>query len=274
MGFNTTNDSVLQTEEYEKYYIGTVVENNDPLGLGRIKANVPGLYEKDRGELPWIAPHRESPFGFGKSQKGPYGWYGVPQIDSPVKVELQDGDEHKPLYSYVHLKPHANPLFMNATHWGYQDPSGNILDVDMQNQIYKFTHSSGATVTFNADGTVTETNKGETHTINGNLTITLTGNININAQGPINLTSSGVITYQASQHHFIGPIVADGSISAAGSITDSTGSGNTKTMADMRNVYNSHKHAVSGVQGGGDTVESDTPTPQAFFVENNNDEEE
>jgi hypothetical protein len=266
MGFNNINDSVLHTEEYDKYYIGIVVENNDPLGLGRIKANVPGLYEKDRGELPWIAPHRESPFGFGKSNKGPYGWYGVPQIDAPVKVELQDGDEHKPLYSYIHLKPHTNPLFKDANHWGYQDPSGNILDVDMQNNIYKFTHSSGATVTFNADGTVTSTNKGETHTIDGNLTITVSGNVTINVQGTVNVTSSGTATYQASEHHFIGPIIADNSISAAGSITDSTGSGNTKTMADMRNVYNGHQHSVPGVEGGGDTVTSNPPNQQTFIA--------
>jgi len=244
-GFNTVNDSLNHVESYDnKFYIGTVTANNDPEGLGRIQANVPGLYNSTEGEVPWIGPHRESPFGFGKSETGPYGIYGVPPIGATVKVELQDGDEHRPLYSNVHTKPSVNPVFMSPTVWGFQDPSGTILIVDMNAGTWKFVHSSGSSVEYFPSG---------------DLTLQAKGNISINASANINFTAEGTATYTASTHTFHGPLEADSTISAAGDITDQTSTGNSQTMGNMRTIYNEHRHEYDD---NGTPNYTDPPIPQ------------
>lgn len=50
-------------------------------------------------------------------------------------------------------------------------------------------------------------------------------------------------------------------LKVSGDIIDNAGS-NTKTMAQMRQIYDSHNHLVRNVQGGSSTVTSDSPTQQ------------
>jgi hypothetical protein len=50
-----------------------------------------------------------------------------------------------------------------------------------------------------------------------------------------------------------------GDIEAGGNITDNTDSGNTKTLKDLRESYDQHRHLVKNVQGGGSSINSETP---------------
>ena len=71
---NSVNDSMKHSEDYgDGYYVGIVTNNNDPLGIGRVQANVPGLYDTSKGPVPWIGPIKDSPYGFGVSSTGPFG---------------------------------------------------------------------------------------------------------------------------------------------------------------------------------------------------------
>ena len=276
MGFNTVNDSVNNTEDYgEGYYAGTVASNADSEGIARIQANVPGLYDGSRGPIPWIGAIKDSPYGFGTGAKGPYGVYGFPQVGSVVKVELQNGDEHQPLYTPLYTVPNAHPWFNVASRWGYVDPSGNSLQVDMSANTWTWTHESGDSISYDGSGNVVRIVKGndtstitgnedqtisgsQTSTISGSLTFQVTGTANINCSA-FNLTSSGTATYTASLHQFNGPINASATISAQGDITDSIASGNGQTMANMRTSFNIHRHFYDD---DGTQNETDVPTPQ------------
>src|SRR5271168_4462456 len=150
---SSVHDSMKHSEDYsDGYYLGTVTGNTDPLGIGRVQANVPGLYDPTLGPIPWIGPIKDSPFGFGVGPKGPYGVYGSPYVGSQVKVELQKGDEHNALYTPFPTVPAANPAFASPFTWGFQDPSGNQLLVNLQTGMWTWTHSSGDTISYDSAG--------------------------------------------------------------------------------------------------------------------------
>jgi len=117
-----------------------------------VQVNVPGLFDTSSGPVPWVGALKDSPFGFGTGPKGQYGWYGSPQVGSKVKVELQGGDPHRPLYTTLYTAPDANSVFAQPYTWGFQDPSGNSLVVNMQTGTWTFTHSSGDQVAYDATG--------------------------------------------------------------------------------------------------------------------------
>lgn len=258
--FHSTNDLVQGTEKYEDgYYIGTVTSNNDPLGIGRVQATVPGLYDVNLGPLPWIAPMKDSPFGFGTGTKGPYGVYGTPQKGSKIRIELQNGDEHKPLYGPLYTAVDANPTFASPTVWGFADPDGNMVVYDMNAHTYKFVTAGGAVITIDANGKRITAVNGDTTNSNGNWAINVTGNASIQASGTISFQAGGSATYTAATHTFHGPITADSTVQAAGDITDSTSTGNGQTMHDMRTAYNEHYHEYDDNGHPNDTA---PPTPQ------------
>jgi hypothetical protein len=251
MGFNTANDSFASQENYGGgYYIGTVTANNDTVGIGRVQAHVEGLFDTDLGEVPFVGPIKDSPFGYGSGPKGPYGVYGMPQIGSTIKIELQNGNENQGLYSTLITAQSAHPWFNTPSRWGFVDPAGNSLQIDMSSGTWTWTHQSGDSIAYDGSGNVVRVVKGNdadqitgnsTQTIGGGITFNVTGNAQINCAS-FDLNASGTATYKASVHQFQGPVTTDSTLASAGSITDETSGGNTKTVADMRQVYDIHTH--------------------------------
>lgn len=177
MGFNTAQDSFSHQENYgQGYYIGTVTANNDTVGIGRVQAHVDGLFDTEQGEVPYVGPIKDSPFGFGKGAKGPYGVYGMPQVGSTLKVELQNGDEHKGLYSTLITAQSAHPWFNTPSRWGFVDPAGNSLQVDFAAGTWTFTHQSGSYASYDAAGDMTVYAVGK---------IEATSAVRIDAQAPL-----------------------------------------------------------------------------------------
>lgn len=266
--FHAPNDLVQSAEKYEDgHYIGTVVSNQDPEGIGRIQANVPGLYDSSLGPIPWIGPDKDSPFGFGTNTKGAYGVYGSPQEGSIVRVILQNGDEHKPLYRPLLTVPNANSTFASPTVWGFSDPDGNIVIYDMSAHTYRFVTAGGAVITIDTNanrvttvGNDTTNTKNWTVNVTGNASISASGNASVQASSNVTVQAGGTATYTAALHKFNGPIQANETISAGGDITDDTNSGNGQTMADMRVIYNEHTH--TGTDSHGDSFTTNPPQPQ------------
>jgi hypothetical protein len=251
MPFNTTNETLDHVEDYEgKELIGTVTANTDPLNIGRLQVSVPDLYDNEAGEVPWVGRRHDSPYGYGTNSKGQYGWYGYPQIGCKVRVSLQHGDEHYPLYEPMQVAPDANSQFANPLVWGFKDPDGNIMIYDMEAHTYRMITAGGAQIEIDANGKrITqvngdvETSNGDwTVNVTGNASITASGNASVHASGSISIQAGGAATYKASVHQFQGPVVTDSTVAAAGDITDLTGQGNTKTVGNMRTVYDNHDH--------------------------------
>lgn len=211
---NSANDRIEEANTDatdDGYIIATVVDNVDPLGIGRIKVKIPNLFDPAQSAVPWIGAHKQSPFGFGPN----FGVYGSPQIDSRVRVKFQEGNAHYGLIEADEYdKSIANPKFKSPKTWGYKDPTGNELFVEMDTGAFEFTHSSGITIKYNSqgnanihiindktetiDGNNTETTTGNsTNNVSGNLSITVTGSANINATGSLDISSSAAVNITA-----------------------------------------------------------------------------
>lgn len=217
MSMDSVNDRLQDAAEDDRYEGSTIafVEvNEDPEGLGRIKVRIPQSYDPDQGPIPWVLPTRYSPFGQGVG----YGVYGSPKIDSGVRVSFQNGDPHCPvLESAEYLKAFANPKFKSPDTWGFKDCGGSELFVNMNTGAWEFTHQSGSTIKYDANGNVhievkkdldtkvdgnqtnevtgndTQTVGGDSSsTVSGNLNFTVTGNITMSATGSVNISGSSV----------------------------------------------------------------------------------
>lgn len=197
MAFSGIQDVAKTTDYSTQFFVGTVVENQDPLGINRIKVSVPGLFEPSLGAVPWLAPFKFSSFGVGPS----HGVYGAPAVGSSVVVVLQNGDVHYPLYlASLYSTKDANPEYKNPSVWGFVDPSGNKLKVSMDSQDWEFTHSSGVRISIDAQGLLqVSCNEAQVNvqgnmqaTVGGNATVEIGGNGTIAASGNLTLTGSKI----------------------------------------------------------------------------------
>lgn len=195
MSMNSVNDRLAEAEsdlKYDGYTIGFVTENADPDGLGRIKIKIPNLLDTDQGPVPWCLPTRKSPFGQGPG----YGVYGSPKVGSPVRISFQGGDPQYPVYEAdEYLKANANPKFKEPDTWGYKDPAGNELFVNMTTGAWEFTHQSGLTLKYDGDGNLVQhVPKDNTQTNGSNLSINTVGDTLIKTGGQITLDAPAVVT--------------------------------------------------------------------------------
>lgn len=190
----TTNDTLNDKPNYDGFYLGTVVFNTDDLGLNRIKASIPNMFDTDRGDVPWLAPFRFSPFGYGAG----YGMYGSPAIGSKVIVFFQDsdtnqgGDSHYGFYvAGAYSKDVANADFASPDLWGFTDPSGNKLIINLASKLLTFVSAGGYTMTLDSSGNMTQT-------IPGASTINANGGYSLSVQGNVDITATGIINVHAT----------------------------------------------------------------------------
>lgn len=200
MTFSSTNEKVneaLADSEDKGYLIGTVIDNEDPDGMNKVRVNVPNLMVGDKDGLPWIAPLPYSPFGIGAS----HGVYGSPQIGDLVAVKFQEGNIY---YGFAEgsllPKSNANAKFKSPKTWGFKDPDGNELFVDIENHKWEFVTHTGTSIKHNANGDlnvhivrdeITDIVRDSTTTIGGKLHITVTGNVDITAHANLTATVTG-----------------------------------------------------------------------------------
>lgn len=143
--FASTGDDDLRG----KWFIGVVTDANDTTGQGRVKANVPGLFDTNSGDVPWIGPLKQSLFGIGPG----FGFYGTPQKGAKITVILQDGDPHYPAYIGGILTAADVPAeFKDPNVWGFKDPAGNMLIVNMQAKTFRFVTADGVQISSDGSG--------------------------------------------------------------------------------------------------------------------------
>lgn len=183
----TINDAVNESATPPPYYVGTVVDRNDPLNINRVRVSIPGKIEGPIEGLPWIAPMRLAPFGQGQG----FGVYGVPPLQSRVLVELQNDDvDHGFYVAGFFCTGCANPEFADPDTWGFTDPGGTKLVVNSRTQDLLFQHSSGMSFTVDAAGKMTvnvpsdlhvQTGGNYHHQVGGDASFDVDGNFSVNA---------------------------------------------------------------------------------------------
>jgi hypothetical protein len=190
------------------FLIGTVSATDDTSGLNRVRITVPELFDKDNHPLATVSVY--SPFGNGAG----YGTYGTPQAGSIVKVLLQGGDPNYPIIeSSLHTNVH--PEFNTKDRWGYVDPKGNKLRVDLSTGEYLFLNADGVSgYTYDGQGNLSCTTKLRwTHTAKEirlhaddtaslhsgqNTTIGSDGDVNVNGHS-VNIGADGNVTIQGAK---------------------------------------------------------------------------
>ena len=225
---NDRLDEARQDQTIDGYVEAVVVDNVDPLGIGRIKVRVPNLIDPDLGAVPWIGQHRQSPFGQGQG----FGCYGSPAIGAKVRIRLQNNDLNYCLAEAdSYHTTDANPKFKDPNTWGFKDPSGNELFVNMTTKDWQFTHSSGTKLSYDSQGNLvlavvkdlTETVGGNTkrttngtddHHVIGNQTIRADANFTLTVKGSTSINSTGAVTVTTDAN---ATITAGGAVNISGS---------------------------------------------------------
>lgn len=131
------------------YIMGRVASTDDATGYGRVKIEVPELFDKTDKPMATVSVY--SPFGNSDT----YGTYGTPQAGSLIKITLQNGDANYPIVDSS-LRQKA-PAEFTPDVWGYLDPKGNKLRVNLTSGEYLFLNADGASgYTYDGGGNLNE----------------------------------------------------------------------------------------------------------------------
>ncbi len=147
---STLNPFELSGYKLDGQYIAQVVNNNDPLKMGRVQISLPILWGN---ETPWAVP--KIPQGIGGSS--PAGYFSVPNNGSNVFIELQNGDVHFPFYvGTVWVNGTVPPIFQEnyPTRYGFIDEQGTYFVVDRTTGTAELFHKSGTYLLIREDGNV------------------------------------------------------------------------------------------------------------------------
>lgn len=154
---------------------GKVVDNNDPLMIGRVKVEITGIFEGRVETLPWVRRKMDTLFCGADCEV-----FDVPEIGSIVEVRWSY-DDKTPIYTGTpYNKKHQTGAFTN----NYPNESGfkfgpHLIKFDKASELLTITNSK-CTITLDALSGCTLDCK--------ELDINVERNININCQ---NLNVSG-----------------------------------------------------------------------------------
>lgn len=156
----------FQRRAYGKHR-GTVIDNNDPNSLGRLKVNVPDVYGP--ADSAWAMPC--VPYA------GPQvGWFMLPPVGAGVWVEFEKGDPSYPIWvgcfwSDGQLPPDATGpdirlLQTTEALLKIDDTSGEVVLKNNNNASVTWndhvkTEAGGATHNVGSDGVVSESSPGK-----------------------------------------------------------------------------------------------------------------
>ena len=98
MGFPTESDAEESAGGYHGLYWAEVVVNNDPERMGRVKAKVFGVVDK---ETDWALPIGMPGAGYGSTSGGKGGFF-VPRKGATILVGFIYGKIEQPFYFCAH----------------------------------------------------------------------------------------------------------------------------------------------------------------------------
>jgi hypothetical protein len=216
-----------------------VVNNQDPLKLGRVQVIIPGMIEGDASLLPWIYPDNQHAFGGDPKT----AHFVVPNIGTDLTVNFKNGNIYHAVYSgRNHSQDNYNispftPGYPQA--YGHVDPSNNSLVIDRKAQT--FTYKWVADVDNQTPITTTQAGSNEDlSTVNaedsgGSYSLSRAHNliksINNKIRSMRSKTSSPKVTYTMDKDGNVTLNCASLTIIASGAIKTTSGSSTTITSS-------------------------------------------
>lgn len=147
----------LDSEKETGQWVGKVVDNEDPLHLGRCRVRVFGYYDDiDAKMLPWAICHT-SYIG------GTYGNLVIPEVGTDVIGYFDNGDTQKPIYTGTFNRldslTKSTTAMTRITDYPQmmvlmETDQGESLTLNRKSGKLTFTHRSGTTVIISANGSI------------------------------------------------------------------------------------------------------------------------
>lgn len=192
--------------KYKGLIIGEVVDNVDPLKIGRVKISIPHLTE---GIPPDALPWSHQMFPVGTGTKGGIPTFKVPAIGTQVIVLFPTEDIYSSFYIGELLYKDHDLAELTADYpetYGFIDKIKNKYWVNMKQGTVDLHHHSGTHVNIEKNGTINVTGVNHlninitndtTVTIGGNATVDVGGNCAVTVGGNTTVDSGGPITATA-----------------------------------------------------------------------------
>lgn len=140
---------------------GTVVDNNDPKKLGRVKVQIPGVLEdSDFTKLPWIYP--KNAVGFGGTPDG--SDLSVPTIDAELTIEFPYKEVYFGFYTgYQRSETTRQGLFFEDYPFSYgkRDTQNTFFKVNRAKRYAEFRHTSRTRFLIEREGELTAESKSQ-----------------------------------------------------------------------------------------------------------------
>lgn len=134
----------VENRYYGKYR-GQVVDNEDPLNLGRIKATVPRIAREE--ELGWALP--AFPYGGASEQ----GFFALPEVDATVWIEFEEGNLSYPIWTGTWYGDGEIPESADFNKKIWKTSSGHKIVFDDDAKTLEVTDANGNTLTMD-DSTI------------------------------------------------------------------------------------------------------------------------
>jgi hypothetical protein len=201
-------DFIQREDLLDQTYLGKVVDNNDPLKLGRVKCEIQGLLVGPKEKLPWIAQRTLSSMG-GKLGRGSFV---VPDIGSELEIIFPYCDIYIGFYigHWQSSTTHLTDFDANYPNmWGLVDQGFKII-YNNQTKDFKIEHPEGTVLNIASNGDVNINTTKKVNINSSDADINTSGNANINAGGSINVNAGGTASINGSQ-----VILANGTMGVA-----------------------------------------------------------
>lgn len=183
----------------DRIYVGTVVDNNDPDKLSRIKVQIAQVFDDISNDLlPWVLPSLNHTGGASAET----GNVDIPEIGSKVSIQFEDGNIDYPRYFGYHVD---KKTLLEECKENYPDrvvvrmKNKCLLVIDKKTNEM-FIRNPG-TLKIYVEGDLELEVKGSVqHKVHGDYNLEVVGNMSVKVGGDtkysasnINLRSSGVL---------------------------------------------------------------------------------
>lgn len=154
MGLFRPAETTGKVDGTKAKYVGTVIYNDDPKKIGRVKVTIPNLFVGAQEELPWCYPHNPSQGG-GKVGSGSVH---VPEVGAELVIIFENGDYLNPKYIGSNQNTETiDPVFAEdyPNTYGHIDSTGFYWKMNKSTQLLTVHHPGGVDITIDADGKMT-----------------------------------------------------------------------------------------------------------------------